>query len=103
MQRRISNAFDEAVGLMESGKLPDKKTAYMLLLRNCERDGVTLPRGAFPVAKMIDGILSQQDSFRMSNVVDDAIEDYLVDRLTFQEVRLIGFYSCFRSFMGWNS
>jgi len=36
----------------------------------------------------------------MSNVVDDAIEDYLVDRLTFQEVRLIGFYSCFRITFG---
>ena len=76
---------------MENGMLPDKKTAYMLLLRNCERDGVNLPRGirngtepdtaltrrclgAFPVAKMIDGIISQQDSFRMQNVVDDAIE-----------------------------
>ena len=53
-------AFDAAVEPFEDGSTPDRKTAYMLFLRNAEDAGVRLPQGAFAVAKMVDGIISQQ-------------------------------------------
>ena len=42
------------------GVAPDQRVAYMLLLRAAESRGVVLPKGSFAVAKMLDGILSQQ-------------------------------------------
>jgi len=97
----ISNAFDEATSPFEDGSLPDKKTAYMLFLRNAERDGVVLPRGAFAVAKMVDSVFSQQDSFGLPDVVDDTIEKFLVRSLTWEEIRLIGIVPCIMTYMGW--
>jgi hypothetical protein len=83
---RIENAFDEAVAPDADGQHPDKKTAYMLFLRNAERNGVVLPRGAFALAKMIDGILSQQETYGLEPVVDKYAEGYLKSTLGFSDV-----------------
>jgi hypothetical protein len=60
-----------------TGTLPDKKTAYMLFLRAAERSGVELPRAAFAVAKMLDGMMVQQVEYSLPPVVDQSVEDFL--------------------------
>ena len=46
LEQRIGSAFDEAVAPdEETGQLPDKKTAWVLFLRNCSVQHVMLPTG----------------------------------------------------------
>ena len=85
LEDRILEAFRGAVSPFEDGTLPDKKQAFFRFLRNSEHLGVSLPKGAFAVAKMIDGILSQEISFDLPSVVDDSIEDFLRAGMTWGE------------------
>ena len=73
----LSQAFEEALQPFPDGSLPDKKTAWILFLRNSERNGVILPRGAFAVAKMMDSVVSQQASYGLPSVLDEAVETFL--------------------------
>jgi len=86
LARRIERAFDDAVKPFDDGTVPDKKTAWILFLRNAEREGVSLPKGAFAIAKMMDGIVSQQDSYGLPAVLDDAVEHFLTSRMTWAEL-----------------
>eukprot|EP00658_Telonema_sp_P-2_P069958 TRINITY_DN5953_c0_g1_i1.p1 TRINITY_DN5953_c0_g1~~TRINITY_DN5953_c0_g1_i1.p1 ORF type:complete len:467 (+),score=102.24 TRINITY_DN5953_c0_g1_i1:1277-2677(+) len=86
LEARISAAFEQAISPdPETGELPDKKTAYMLLLRDAEAKQVALPKGAFAVAKMIDGIISQQASYGLPQVLDEAITSFLKSNMTWAE------------------
>ena len=79
----ISAAFDEAVAPNTDGTPPpDKKTAYMLFLRNAEQRGVLLPQDAFALAKMLDGIISQQESYGLQPVVDVRTKEVIVGSLS---------------------
>ena len=90
LQDKIQEAFNLAVAPFEDGTIPDKKQAFFRFLRNSEQLGVMLPKGAFAVAKMIDGILSQELSFNLPSVVDDSIEDFLRRGMTWGETFSIG-------------
>jgi len=90
IKRRLSIAFAEAIEPNAEGESPDKRTAYMFFLRAAENHGVNMPKGAFSVAKMIDGIVSQQDRYGLPPVVDDAIEAFLKSTLTWGELADIG-------------
>ena len=57
----------------------------MLLLRNAEALHVALPKGAFAVAKMIDGIISQQASYGLPQVLDESITKFLKSNMTWAE------------------
>lgn len=85
LEDRILKAFRGAVSPFEDGTLPDKKQAFFRFLRNSEHLGVCLPKGAFAVAKMLDGILSQEISFALPSVVDDSIEKFLRRGMTWGE------------------
>jgi len=85
LSRRIEKAFDDAIHPFDDGTVPDKKTAWIFFLRNAEREGVNLPKGAFAIAKMMDGIVSQQASFDLPAVLDDTVEEFLKETLTWSE------------------
>jgi predicted unusual protein kinase regulating ubiquinone biosynthesis (AarF/ABC1/UbiB family) len=85
LARRIEKAFEAAIQPFEDGSVPDKKTAWIFFLRNSEREGVNLPKGAFAIAKMMDGIVSQQASFDLPAVLDDTVEQFLKETLTWSE------------------
>ena len=85
LETKILEAFRGAVSPFEDGTLPDKKQAFFRFLRNSEHLGVCLPKGAFAVAKMLDGILSQEISFALPSVVDDSIENFLRAGMTWGE------------------
>ena len=85
LETKILEAFRGAVSPFEDGTLPDKKQAFFRFLRNSEFLGVCLPKGAFAVAKMLDGILSQEISFALPSVVDDSIENFLRAGMTWGE------------------
>lgn len=87
---RLEDAFAEAIAPNEEGELPDKRTAYMLLLRAAENRGINVPAGAFSVAKMIDGIVSQQERFELAIVVDEVIISFLKKHMTWGEMVGIG-------------
>ena len=73
-----------------AGVRPGKKTAWILFLRNASREGVVLPKGAFAVAKMLDGIISQQESFGLEEVFDTIVEDFLRSGASVREFSSIG-------------
>lgn len=77
MESRLEQSFNEAVAADSEGNMPDLKMRYMLFLRNCENNGVVLPQGAFALAKLLDGILSQQNSYGIPSVADVCIERHL--------------------------
>ena len=58
---------------------------YRLFLRAAERRGISLPKAAFPVAKMIDAMLVQQNDFDLPAVVDLSIESHLWSQLTWRD------------------
>jgi len=89
LSRRIEKAFDEATAPFEDGTVPDKKTAWILFLRNSEREGVSLPKGAFAIAKMMDGIVSQADSYGLPAVLDETVEQFLVSSSSWMEMTSI--------------
>ena len=76
----------EAIAPFEDGTLPDQRQAYMLFLRACERNGVDLPQGAFSVAKMIDGMLSQKDQFGLFDVAEESIGKFLKKQMSWWEL-----------------
>ncbi|GBG26888.1 Hypothetical Protein FCC1311_031102 [Hondaea fermentalgiana] len=90
LHRRLDEAYGEAIALNADGESPDKRTAYMLLLRAAENRGINVPAGAFSVAKMIDGIVSQQERYDLPLVVDDEIEHFLRKHMTWGELVGIG-------------
>jgi hypothetical protein len=90
LRSRLSAAFAEAIAPNAAGEHPDKRTAYMLFLREAEKLGVDMPKGAFSVAKMIDGIVSQQERYNLPTVVDAAIEAFLKSTLTWTELADLG-------------
>jgi len=90
LRKRLDEAFGEAITANEAGEFPDKRTAYMLFLRAAEKRGVNVPKGAFSVAKMIDGIVSQQERYDLPTVVDDEIEAFLRKHMTWGELADIG-------------
>jgi hypothetical protein len=85
LAKRINEAFDKAVEPSEDGTYPDTKTAWMYFLKNAEAIGVSMPKGAFALAKMLDGILSQQRSYSLENVLDKTIEQFLLQDITWKE------------------
>lgn len=91
----LSEAFDAAVAPNADGALPDKKTAYMLFLRNAEQRGVLLPQGAFALAKMLDGIMSQQESYGLQPVVDVRTKEVIVSSLSTAD-----YYELARAYVG---
>ena len=91
----ISAAFDDAVASNADGTFPDKKTAYMLFLRNAEQRGVLLPQGAFALAKMLDGIISQQESYGLQPVVDVRTKEVIVSSLSTAD-----YYELARAYVG---
>ena len=90
LETRIAAAFDDAVAPDSSGVAPDKKTAFLLFLRNSEAQGVALPKGFFSVAKMIDGIDSQQEGYGIEPVFDITIENFLKSSMTLGEYVALG-------------
>jgi len=90
LSRRIERAFDDAVKPFEDGTVPDKKTAWILFLRNAEREGVSLPKGAFAIAKMMDGIISQQELYALPAVLDETVENFLTSNMTWLEMAGVG-------------
>ena len=89
LRKRLEDAFDEAIEPLSDGTLPDQRKAYMLFLRAAEKRNVELPKGAFSVAKMIDGIKVQQDTFDLPPVLDDNIEAFLRRNMTWGEMASI--------------
>ena len=85
LRARLERAFSEAIKPFDDGTIPDQRQAYFLFLRACERHGVSLPKGAFAVAKMIDSVVSQSVQLQLPNVVEDAIEAFLRKHLTWTE------------------
>ena len=65
----IEAAFDIAVLPEEHGNVREQKPAWLRFLRECERRGVQLPKGAFAVSKMMDSILSQQVTYDLPSVL----------------------------------
>mmetsp|Transcript_7168 Transcript_7168/g.11403 ORF Transcript_7168/g.11403 Transcript_7168/m.11403 type:complete len:899 (-) Transcript_7168:840-3536(-) len=90
LKDHLNEAFEEAIAPNSEGIPPDQKTAYMLFLRASERHGIGMPNGAFSVAKMIDGIVSQQQRYELPKVVDEAIETFLRAHMTWGELADIG-------------
>lgn len=81
----IELSYSEAISPFEDGTVPDQRQAYMLFLRACERNGVSLPKGAFAVAKMIDGIISQRQQFRLRDVAEESMEAFLRKHMSWWE------------------
>lgn len=99
LYRKLEEAFEESIQPNAEGIIPERKTVYILLLRNSEKRGVVLPKGAFSVAKMVDCVTSQMDQYELYNVSDDAITQFLLRNLTFKEIaRITASYVC--SFFG---
>lgn len=92
----LEEAFIEAIQPFEDGTLPDQKQAYMLFLRACEKRNVSLPKGAFSVAKMIDGMLSQMQAYKLENVVEEQMEQYLKKHISWTELGSIAAQSLMR-------
>jgi hypothetical protein len=90
----LGEAFDEAIEPLSDGSLPDQRVAYMLLLRAAERRSIVLPDGSFAIAKMLDGILSQQANYNLDPIIDAATRTYLLKELTFADVCRIGWAMC---------
>ena len=90
----LGEAMDEAIEPLSDGSLPDQRVAYMLLLRAAEKRAIVLPDGSFAIAKMLDGILSQQASYDLENIVDAATKDYLLKQLGLSDVCRIGLALC---------
>jgi len=90
LKEKLNDAFAEAIEPMADGEVPDQRTAYMLFLRAAEKNGVEMPKGAFSVAKMIDGIVSQQQRYELPVIVDDTIEIFLKASMTWGEFADIG-------------
>uniref|UniRef100_A0A7S2SQR0 Uncharacterized protein n=1 Tax=Rhizochromulina marina TaxID=1034831 RepID=A0A7S2SQR0_9STRA len=90
LEQRISDAFDDAIKPFSDGTHPDKKTAFILFLRNAEEKGVSLPKSFFAIAKMIDGIVSQQESYGIEPVFDNTIETFLKRSMTWGETIVLG-------------
>jgi hypothetical protein len=61
----------------------------MLFLRAAEDEGVDMPKTAFNVAKMIDGMLVQQKEFGLPPVVDECIEEFVRRNMTWAETTQI--------------
>ena len=93
IEARILRAFDGAIAPDKDGVRPDKKTAWILFLRNASRESVVLPKGSFAVAKMLDGVISQQESYDLEEVFDDIVEDYLRSGATVREFASVGWRS----------
>ena len=66
---RIQAAFDIAVLPNDDGSVRQQKPAWLRFLRECEVRGVLLPPGAFAVSKMMDSILSQQETFGLPSAL----------------------------------
>lgn len=93
LRRRLENAYEEAIQPMENGELPSQRTAYIMFLRAAEKQHISLPRGAFPVAKLIDGIISQQEDLDLELVFDLKIESFLRRNITWFEYASVGWKS----------
>jgi len=93
LRRRLENAYEEAIQPMENGELPSQRTAYIMFLRAAEKQQISLPRGAFPVAKLIDGIISQQEDLDLELVFDPKIESFLRRNITWFEYASVGWKS----------
>jgi len=89
IKKRLRTAFCEAVAPNANGELPDQRTAYMLFLRAAEAHKVGLPSGAFAVAKMIDGMLSQQENYALEPVVEQELEAFLKRNISWFETASI--------------
>jgi hypothetical protein len=85
LEKRINDAFNKAVQPNADGTLPDTRTAWIFFLKNSEASGVSMPKGAFALAKMMDGIVSQQRSYSLENVLDKTIENFLLHDMTWKE------------------
>jgi len=85
LRAAIEQSYNEAIAPFEDGMVPDQRQAYMLFLRACEKNGVILPKGAFSVAKMIDGMLSQKQQFRLHDVAQEKIEAFLRKNMSWWE------------------
>ena len=70
IKEKLNTSYVEAIQPFEDGTFPDQRQAYMLFLRACERNQIVLPKGAFAVAKMIDGMLSQKQQFNLHDVAE---------------------------------
>jgi predicted unusual protein kinase regulating ubiquinone biosynthesis (AarF/ABC1/UbiB family) len=89
LRKRLELAFSECIAAFEDGTFPDQRQAYFLFLRACERHGVSLPKGAFAVAKMIDSITSQSAQFKLKDVVEDSVEHFLRKNMTWTDAASI--------------
>ena len=93
LRLRLWEAYAESIEPLRDGTLPNQRAAYMLLLRAAEKRGILLPNGSFSVAKMVDGIISQQKAYDLENVLDDGIEAFLRNRMSWQELGSIMYQS----------
>ena len=92
LKNKIQESLDHAIKCDE-GEFPDKKRAYMIFLKKTEDNGIIIPQSAFAVAKMIDGILSQQQSFSLEPVFEQCMEDYLMKNMRWSELGKIMYHS----------
>lgn len=86
LRAKIEQSFTEAIAPFEDGTIPDQRQAYMLFLRACEKNQVVLPQGAFSVAKMIDGMISQKLQFHLLDVAEESIEKFLKKHMSWWEL-----------------
>eukprot|EP00924_Labyrinthula_sp_SR-Ha-C_P002829 augustus_masked-scaffold_13-processed-gene-8.22-mRNA-1 protein AED:0.02 eAED:0.08 QI:0/-1/0/1/-1/1/1/0/834 len=93
---QLSKAYAESILPNEEGVVPETKIIYIKFLRNAEKIGVRLPRGAFSMAKMLDGIISQFEQYKLFDVVDDSITKFLKANMTWGELTQIGYRYVFK-------
>ena len=60
---------------------------------NSARESVLLPKGAFALAKMIDGIISQQESYDLEEVMEGTVEGYLERGMSWGEMSNLVFHT----------
>ena len=85
LESRIGAAFDVAIEPDEQGRYREQKPAWLRFLRECELRGVLLPKGAFAVSKMMDSVISQQETFGLPKVLDEAIEANIRQNMSWRE------------------
>ena len=95
LMQRLEDAFAEAVAPFPDGSVPRDKLAYMLFLRAAERRRVLMPKGSFAVAKLLDGVTSQQKSFGLPPVMSESVEAFLRKNITYIEWVKLGWYKVF--------
>lgn len=89
LKEQLAKSYSEAIQPYADGTYPDQREAFMLFLRAAENNKVVLPKGSFALAKMIDGMISQQEWYNLVPVAEDSIEGFLRKSITWSETATI--------------